>query len=102
MDDLFRFWLIRPASPVASKDIHQLTASFTRPEMTREEARRAARAFVNSGAFATSAEGLKYAEVALQVASSLRARPASATQVSTIVKNATGDTAARATTPFGS
>src|SRR5262245_42530662 len=66
MDDLFRFWLIRPAIPVASQDVNQLTAGFTRPGMTREEAQHAARLFADSGGFATTAEGFKYAEVALK------------------------------------
>ena len=92
MDDLFRFWLIRPASPVASKDVNPLTASFTHPEMTRDAALRAARAFVDSGALTRSAESLKYADIALQVASKSRGKPVAAAEVSAIVKNATGDT----------
>jgi hypothetical protein len=95
MDELFRFMLLRPATPVAPEDSNVLTASFTRPGMSRAEAQRAARAFVNSDAFAKSTDGFKYAAVALKVASKLRSKPVSLSQISALVKNETGDTPAK-------
>ena len=88
MDDLFRFLLLRPASPVAADDNHQLTARFAPPGTAREVAQRKARAFVSRKAYATTADGLKYSRVALEVVSKLRGKRLSAAQISSIVKNA--------------
>lgn len=95
MDELFRFMVLRPATPVAPEDVDELTASFVRPEMSRPEAQRAARAFVVSEDFAKSATGFKYGEAALKVASKLRPKPVPLSQISTLIKNETGETPAK-------
>ena len=95
MDNLFRFLLLRPASPAASEGIKQLTASFAPAGTARDLARREARAFVDRNAHATSADGMKYSGVALEVVSKLRTNRLPAPQISSIVENATGDTAAK-------
>jgi len=95
MDDLFRFLLLRPAIRPAPEDINQLTASFVRPGTARDVARRAARAFVDDKTHPTSADGMKYSKVALEVVSKLGTNRLKATEISTIVKNATGETATK-------
>ena len=82
MDDLFRFLLLRPASPVAPEDIKELSARFAPSGTARDVARRKARAFVNRNAHATSADGMKYSAVALEVVSKLRTKRLPAAQIS--------------------
>ena len=77
MNDLFRFVLLRPASPAGADDVRVLTARFVPPGTTHDVARREARAFVDSGAHATSADGMVYSKVALEVVS----RPVSYTHL---------------------
>jgi hypothetical protein len=90
MDDLFRFLLLRPATPVAPKDVNQLTASFAPAGTAADVARRKAQAFVKSEGHATSASDLKYSDIALQLVAKLRAQRLPTSEVATIVKNATG------------
>jgi hypothetical protein len=95
MNDLFRFVLLRPASPAGADDVRVLTARFVPPGTTHDVARREARAFVDSGAHATSADGMVYSKVALEVVSRLRTKPAPAAEISSILQSATGETAVK-------
>jgi hypothetical protein len=95
MDDLFRFLLLRPPSPVPRKNIKELSAKFAPSGTTRAVARRKARSFVDRKAHATSAEGMKYSAVALEVVSKLGSKRLPAKEISSIVKDATGDTAVK-------
>jgi hypothetical protein len=93
MDDLFRFLLLRPASPATPRDTKQLTASFATAGTPRDLARREARAFVDRRAIATSTDGITYSTIAFEVVLKLRSGPLSGSEVSKIVENGTGHTA---------
>jgi len=90
VDDLFRFLMLRPATPVAPKDINELTASFAPAGTTRNVARNQAQAFVDSKSHATTTAGLTFSAVALQIVSQLRAKPQAAADIKAFVQAATG------------
>ncbi len=92
MDDLFRFLLLRPATPVAPTDVNQLSASFVPVGSTRDVARRNAQTFINSNAYARSVAALTFSAAALEVATLLRAATAPAAQIKALVQQVTGRT----------
>jgi hypothetical protein len=94
MENLFRFVLLRPASPVAPEDIHQLSASFVSAGTPRALAQREARAFLDQNVYLKSPSALKYSQAALAVVAALRNKCQPATDVSDIVSGAAGASAA--------
>jgi hypothetical protein len=94
MDELFRFLSLRPATPVATDNINPLIPSFVDASTPRPIARRQALSFVSTPSFVKRVDSLYYSGVASQVVGALQAGPLPASQVSTIVQSATGQTAA--------
>jgi hypothetical protein len=92
MDDLFRFLLLRPATPVAPNDINRLSASFAPADSSRDVARRQARTFINGNTYAKLVVTLTFSGVALQVVARLRGTTAPAADIKTIVQHVTGRT----------
>jgi len=90
MDELFRFLLLRPATPVAPGETNQLSPSFVPAGSSRDVARRQAQTFINGNAYAKSVAALTLSGAALQVAARLRGATAPAAEIKTLVQSATG------------
>src|SRR5262245_4519959 len=68
MEDLFRFLLVRPASPTAATTVLRLAPSFVAANATRDVARQAALAFIAQNPPATATAGFVWASLARDVA----------------------------------
>jgi hypothetical protein len=97
VDDLFRFFMLRPAAPVSTDQVRQLVPSFVESGTQRPAApaaQRLARDFTTSGGFVVQGMNLAYADPALKVVAALRSGPLPAAQISSLVQAATGTTVA--------
>lgn len=97
MHDLFRFLMLRPATPVKPSEIKVLAATFVPVGASREAAKREAQAFVDNNKHVKSGYGLKYSDAALDVAIALAAGPRPVVDIEKIVIDRTGDSCAKAT-----
>jgi hypothetical protein len=68
MEDLFRFLLVRPATPTVSSTILRLVPSFVAANANRDVARQAAAAFIAQNPPASATTGFLYTTVARDVA----------------------------------
>ena len=68
MEDLFRFLLVRPASPTAAGTVLRLSPSFVAADATRDVARQAAANFIVQHPPATATNGFLYTTLARDVA----------------------------------
>lgn len=91
MHDLFRFLLLRPATPVKPDEVKVLAASFVQAGASPEASKREAKAFVDHDKHAKTGFGLKFADAALEVAIALAAGPRLVVEVEKIVTMRTGD-----------
>lgn len=96
MHDLFRFLMLRPATPVKPSEIKLLAATFVQAGASREVTKREAQGFVDNNKHAKSGYGLKYADAALDVAVALAAGGRPVVDVEKIVSTRTGDSCAKA------
>jgi hypothetical protein len=96
MDDLFRFLLLRPASPAASTGVKTLIPSYVGRGVSVSVARTAARAFVDKNAVLRSIDGLTYAAAADAVVGSIGTGAIKAKDLSNLVRKSAGKTAADA------
>src|ERR1700733_13402380 len=94
MNDLFRFLLLRPAALPKPDALKPLVATFLKGPDNLQLRRRKAAAFVDKYAGEMRAETLAFGDVAQAVAGALAKGSLPAADIETIVKAATGDTAA--------
>jgi len=92
MNDLFRFLLLRPATPALPKDVKTLNPTFVDKNAPPGVAREAARAFVQRKGLVSTPDSLKFAAAASAVAQALNSDPISAKDFAAIVKKETGKT----------
>lgn len=96
MHDLFRFLMLRPATPAKPSEVKLLAATFAPAGATPEVTKREAQAFVANNKHVKSGYGLKYADVALDVAIALAAGARPVVDIEKIVIEKTGNGCAKA------